>query len=85
MTDPTTSGTDTAPDPATLGYEQARDELVGIVRQLESGQAPLEATLALWERGEALAARCRQVLDDAQKRLDRAQPAATSEDAQRGE
>lgn len=68
MTEPTTS---VAPDPATLGYEQARDELVGIVRQLESGQAPLEATLQLWERGEALAARCRQILDGAQQRLDR--------------
>lgn len=59
------------PDPQTLGYEQARDELVEIVRTLESGQAPLEATLELWERGEALAGRCRAILDDAQMRLDR--------------
>lgn len=59
------------PDPASLGYEQARDELVDIVARLEGGRAPLEATLELWERGEALAARCRQILDDAQQRLDR--------------
>lgn len=59
------------PAPETLGYEAARDELVDIVRRLESGQAPLEDTLALWERGEALATRCRTILTDAQQRLDR--------------
>ena len=32
------------PDPSTLGYEQARDELVDIVARLEGGRAPLEAT-----------------------------------------
>lgn len=57
------------PDPESLGYEAARDELVGIVRVLEGGQAPLEDTLTLWERGEALAARCSQILDGAQSRL----------------
>ena len=46
------------PDPESLGYEAARDELVRIVQALEGGQAPLEDTLTLWERGEALAARC---------------------------
>ncbi|MDY4261946.1 MAG: exodeoxyribonuclease VII small subunit [Schaalia hyovaginalis] len=61
------------PEIPTLGYEQARDELVGIVRALESGQAPLEDTLALWERGEALAAHCRSILDSAQQRLVRVQ------------
>ena len=43
------------PAPETLSYEAARDELVAIVKTLESGQAPLEDTLAMWERGEALA------------------------------
>lgn len=57
------------PDPESLGYEAARDELVGIVRALEGGQAPLEDALTLWERGEALAARCSQILDGAQSRL----------------
>ncbi|MDC4232605.1 exodeoxyribonuclease VII small subunit [Actinomyces sp. B33] len=60
------------PDPAALTYEQARDELVAIVRDLESGQAPLDDTLAMWERGEALASRCRTILDDAHARLARA-------------
>ncbi len=61
------------PEVSSLHYEQARDELVGIVRALESGQAPLEDTLTLWERGEALAAHCRRILDSAQQRLAQAQ------------
>ncbi|MDO4258396.1 MAG: exodeoxyribonuclease VII small subunit [Actinomycetaceae bacterium] len=60
------------PDAATMPYEAARDELVAIVRQLEGGQAPLEDTLELWERGEALAARCRQILEGARRRLETA-------------
>lgn len=60
---------DQLPDPQSLGYEAARDELVRIVQTLEGGQAPLEDTLSLWERGEALAARCSQILDGAQARL----------------
>lgn len=57
-------------DVGRLSYEQARDELVDVVRRLESGSAPLEDSLALWERGEALADRCQQVLDGARERLD---------------
>ena len=53
-------------------YEQARDELVEVVRRLESGGAPLEESLALWERGEALAKVCQEWLDGARKRLDEA-------------
>lgn len=60
---------ETLPDPQELSYEAARDELITIVRQLESGQAPLEATLKMWERGEALASRCRSVLEAARARL----------------
>jgi exodeoxyribonuclease VII small subunit len=55
-----------------LGYEQARDELVDVVRRLEAGGASLEDSLALWERGEALAARCEQWLAGARARLDAA-------------
>lgn len=58
-----------APDVATLSYEQARDELVEVVGRLESGAASLEDSLALWERGEALADRCQGWLDAAQDRL----------------
>ncbi|KGM13903.1 exodeoxyribonuclease VII small subunit [Cellulomonas bogoriensis] len=54
-----------------LSYEQARDELVAVVGRLEAGGETLEASLALWERGEQLAARCQECLDGARERLDR--------------
>ncbi len=56
----------------TLGYEQARDELVDVVRRLEAGGASLEESLTLWERGEHLARVCQQWLDGARARLDAA-------------
>jgi exodeoxyribonuclease VII small subunit len=52
-----------------LGYEQARDELLDVVRRLETGAATLEESLALWERGEQLASICQQWLDGARARL----------------
>ncbi|MGN6611891.1 MAG: exodeoxyribonuclease VII small subunit [Angustibacter sp.] len=54
-----------------LSYEQARDELLDVVRRLEAGGTSLEESLALWERGEALADRCQRWLDGARERLDR--------------
>jgi exodeoxyribonuclease VII small subunit len=51
-------------------YEQAREELVEVVRQLEAGGITLENSLALWERGEKLATICQEWLDGARKRLD---------------
>lgn len=68
---PATS-TGTGDDLSSLSYEQARDELVQVVARLEAGGEPLEASLALWERGEALAARCQEWLDGARKKLDAA-------------
>jgi exodeoxyribonuclease VII small subunit len=58
-----------------LSYEQARDELADVVRKLEAGGSTLEESLALWERGEALAKICQQQLDGARARLDAARPA----------
>ncbi|MER7489951.1 exodeoxyribonuclease VII small subunit [Streptomyces sp. NPDC126497] len=55
-----------------LGYEQARDELIEVVRRLEAGGTTLEESLALWERGEELAGVCRRRLDGARARLDAA-------------
>jgi exodeoxyribonuclease VII small subunit len=55
-----------------LGYEQAREELVEVVRRLEGGGTSLEESLALWERGERLAQVCQSWLDGAKKRLDSA-------------
>jgi exodeoxyribonuclease VII small subunit len=66
------------PDVGTLTYEQARDELVRVVARLEAGGEPLETSLALWERGEALAARCQEWLDGARERLAAAQSTAQS-------
>jgi exodeoxyribonuclease VII small subunit len=61
-----------AADQDTLGYEQARDELVDVVRRLEAGGSTLEESLALWERGEELARVCRRWLEGARARLDAA-------------
>jgi exodeoxyribonuclease VII small subunit len=68
-----TGGTEVAfPDIAGLRYEDAREELVSIVSRLETGQAPLEDSMQLWRRGEALAAHCSRWLDGAQAEIERA-------------
>ncbi|BBF99861.1 MULTISPECIES: exodeoxyribonuclease VII small subunit [Pseudonocardia] len=54
----------------TLGYEQARDELVEVVRALEVGGLGLDESVALWERGEALARRCDEQLAGARERIE---------------
>lgn len=56
----------------TPSYEQAREELVEVVRTLEAGGTTLEESLALWERGEQLATICQDWLDGARQRLDAA-------------
>ena len=53
-----------------LGYEQARDELIDVVRQLEQGGLDLDASLKLWERGEELAKRCEEHLAGARERVE---------------
>ncbi|MBO9626832.1 MAG: exodeoxyribonuclease VII small subunit [Microbacterium sp.] len=64
----------------TLSFEAARDELVKVVAELEQGAPTLEHSLALWERGEALAARCEEWLLGAKRRLDAARAASDSSD-----
>jgi len=59
-------------DTAELSYEQARDELIAVVTELEQGSSTLEQSLALWERGESLAKRCEEWLIGAKARLDAA-------------
>ena len=61
-----------------LSFEAARDELVRVVAALEQGSPTLEHSLALWERGEALAARCEEWLLGAKRRLDAARDAASA-------
>ena len=65
-----------------LSYEQARDELAEIVESLESGSATLEESLALWERGEALAKICQEWLDGAKRKLDAAKKPAKESEAE---
>jgi exodeoxyribonuclease VII small subunit len=48
-----------------ISYEQARDELMSVVRQLESGTATLAQSIELWQRGEQLASRCQRLLESA--------------------
>lgn len=67
MSDPSETGS--VPE---LSYEEAREELVEVVRRLESGGSNLEESLALWERGEKLAQICQSWLDGARKRLEAA-------------
>jgi exodeoxyribonuclease VII small subunit len=55
--------------PTQLPYEQAFQELEAVVRQLESGEQPLEEALALFERGQLLAARCSELLEGAELKL----------------
>ncbi|WP_183101430.1 exodeoxyribonuclease VII small subunit [Nocardioides pelophilus] len=65
----TTESTESAADDRP-SYEEAREELVEVVRRLEAGGTTLEESLALWERGEQLATICQEWLDGARARLD---------------
>jgi exodeoxyribonuclease VII small subunit len=55
-----------------LSYEEARDQLIEVVRTLEQGGTSLAESLALWERGEELAKVCQHALEGARARLDEA-------------
>jgi exodeoxyribonuclease VII small subunit len=59
-----------ADKPASLTYEQARDELASVVAALEAGGLTLEESLSLWERGEELAAICSAWLTAARDRVE---------------
>ncbi len=64
-----------------LGYEEARDELIEVVRQLEQGGLDLDSSLKLWERGEELARRCDEHLAGARKRIEDALSAGDTENS----
>lgn len=69
-----------------LSYEQAREELAEVVKRLEAGGLTLEDSLALWERGEKLAALCEEWLEGARARLatamaERTEPTTESPEA----
>lgn len=58
-------------DIETLSFEDSLRELEGIVRQLESGEVPLEDSITLYEKGEALRRHCQKRLDAAQARIEK--------------
>lgn len=59
-----------APTTAGLSYEEARDQLIEVVRTLEQGHTSLAESLGLWEQGEELAKVCQRALEGARDRLD---------------
>lgn len=67
---------------ADLTYEQARDELITIVGELETGKESLDDAMNLWERGEELAAHCENFLNSARERIRAKQEAAETEESQ---
>ncbi len=58
-----------------LTYEAAREELVEVVKKLESGGISLADSMELWQRGEKLAAICQQHLDEARATIAKAREA----------
>lgn len=63
-------------DKQEMTYEQARDELVEVVRKLESGGVSLADSMALWQRGEKLAELCQGFLDGAKEQVAASRQAA---------
>ncbi|HEV3231632.1 MAG TPA: exodeoxyribonuclease VII small subunit [Candidatus Dormibacteraeota bacterium] len=63
--------TDAAPEIAKLTYEQALAELETLIRRLESGSVDLAESIASYERGVALAARCAELLEATERKVDR--------------
>ena len=61
----------TADDFKLMSFEAALRELEGIVGKLESGQAPLAESIAIYERGEALKAHCEALLKAAEMRIEK--------------
>ena len=58
-------------DVKAMSFEAALAELEGIVAKLESGQAPLAESIAIYERGEALKAHCERLLKSAEARIEK--------------
>ena len=58
-------------DVAKLTFEKALAELEQIVQKLERGDVPLEESVTIYERGEALKRRCEELLRQAEARVDK--------------
>jgi exodeoxyribonuclease VII small subunit len=61
---------DAAPENAPLSFEQGLQHLETIVKEMESGELPLERALDLFERGMKLSAACRRQLEEAETRVE---------------
>lgn len=59
------------PDVRALSFERAIEELESIVKRLEEGKVPLEESVAIYERGEALKRRCEELLLQAEARVEK--------------
>ena len=58
-------------DIAKMSFEQALQELEGIVSELEQGEVPLDKSIAQYERGEALRAQCKKLLQAAEAKVEK--------------
>ena len=54
-----------------LPFERAIEELETIIKRLEEGKVPLEESVAIYERGEALKSRCEELLKAAEARVEK--------------
>ena len=61
----------TQADVKKLSFERALEELESIVKRLEDGKVPLEESVTIYERGEALKRRCEELLRQAEARVDK--------------
>jgi exodeoxyribonuclease VII small subunit len=61
----------TQADVRKLSFERALEELETIVKRLEEGKVPLEESVTIYERGEALKRRCEELLRQAEARVDK--------------
>jgi len=68
-------------DVTNLPFEQAIEELESIVKRLEEGKVPLEESVAIYERGEALKRRCVELLRQAEARVEKITLDATGKPA----
>lgn len=54
-----------------MDYESAVEELESLIERIESGEAALEESIRFYERGTRLLRRCREILDQAEQRIER--------------
>lgn len=62
---------DVPADVKTMPFERAIDELETIIKRLEEGKVPLDESVKIYERGEALKRRCEELLKAAEARVEK--------------